>query len=170
MVQQPFMNQTMTQQQQLYMQQPQQYMQQPQQYMQQSQQFTQQPQQYMQHPQPYIQYPQNFNQPSYPQNQMANQPTYNNLGMQQANTPVQYGGMNQQMSGISLSSDSKQAQPNPSSINQKKADDKVNWLSSNQKGLIDFSDFSSQIKKGNQKQTKSGEQNTNNIEIDMWNW
>lgn len=47
----------------------------------------------------------------------------------------------------------------------------VNWLSDKQKGLIDFSDFSSQIKKDTKTNNNNSNNNNNkqNISTD-WNW
>ena len=44
----------------------------------------------------------------------------------------------------------------------------MKWLSKEEKGLIDFSDFGNEIKpSSNQTSSKAG---GNNIQIDTWNW
>ena len=135
--------------QQPFMQQPQ-YGQMGQQYMQpqMGQQYLQFQNQQAQHTQQHPQSSQSFGQPLYHQNvnqapnfnQAPNQP-YNNPVINPTNPP-QYGGMNQ-MQGISLSTDKKAETSNLGNEQKQGSNDKVNWLSNNEKGLIDFSDFSS---------------------------
>jgi hypothetical protein len=46
----------------------------------------------------------------------------------------------------------------------------VKWLSNTEKGLIDFSDFGSEIKKENKAPTAGKNEMSNNIQIDTWSW
>lgn len=46
----------------------------------------------------------------------------------------------------------------------------VNWLSSEEKGLIDFSDFGSAAMSKKETSTNNASNTGNNIQIDQWNW
>jgi len=56
---------------------------------------------------------------------------------------------------------------------QSQANQNIQWLSQDEKGLIDFSDFGAQLNNNstNSNNKKSNSHNTsNNINIDNWNW
>lgn len=74
-------------------------------------------------------------------------------------------------------------QPQPITLESKKEDEfgnfassnlgtaqDVKWLSNTEKGLIDFSDFGSEIKKENKGPAAGKNEMSNNIQIDTWSW